>query len=123
MGKKPLAYIIEDHEDMVDIFNEALSKAGYETEMTQDGGEAQHHLKEIVPDVVILDIHVPNVSGDILLKQIRDDKRLDKTRVLIITADAIMAEKLQDQADLVLLKPVSFLQLQQLAERFFTGED
>ena len=118
MKKKPLAYIVEDNEDTTIIFREALELANYEVEIALDGAIAQKHLSEIVPDLIVLDLHMPNVTGDILLKQIRSDERLKDTRVFLATADANMATQLRDQAELVLLKPVGFSQLKELAERF-----
>jgi CheY-like chemotaxis protein len=118
MNKKPLGYIVEDYEDTVTIFQWALERAGYEVEVAKDGAAAQKRLTEIVPDLVILDLHMPNVTGDILLQQIRSDERLKHTRVFLATADANMAAQLRDQAELVLLKPISLSQLQNLAERF-----
>ena len=118
MDKLPLAYIVEDNLDTVTIFQGALERAGYEVEIALDGAVAQKRLAEIVPDLIILDLHMPNVTGDILLKQIRLDDRLSKTRVFLATADANMAAYLRDQAELVLLKPIGFLQLKELAERF-----
>ena len=53
-----------------------------------------------------------------MLQQIRADVRLDDTRVFLATADANMAAQLRDQAELVLLKPIGFSQLKDLAERF-----
>jgi len=118
MGKKPLAYIVEDSKDTVVIFQGALELADYDVEVAYDGAVAQEHLKEIVPDLIILDLHIPNVSGNILLKQIRADERLKETRVFVATADANMADQLRDQAELVLLKPIGFSQLRELAQRF-----
>jgi CheY-like chemotaxis protein len=118
MGKKPLAYIVEDNQDTVTIFRGALELAGYDVEVAYDGAVAQKHLNEIVPDLIVLDLHIPNVSGDIVLQQIRADKRLKETRVFLATADANMAAQLRDQAELVLLKPIGFSQLKDLAERF-----
>jgi len=118
MNRKPLAYIIEDNEDTTIIFRDALELANYEVEVAADGAVAQQHLTEIVPDLIILDLHMPNVTGDILLEQIHSDERLSETRVFLATADANMAAQLRDQAELVLLKPVSFIQLKDLAERF-----
>lgn len=118
MDKKPLAYIIEDNEDTVFIFSGALELAEYEVEVATDGAIAQKRLTEIVPDLVILDLHMPNVTGDVLLKQIRADERLKEARVFLATADANMASQLRDQAELVLLKPIGFSQLKELAERF-----
>jgi CheY-like chemotaxis protein len=118
MDKKPLAYIVEDNPDAVTIFQGALELANYEVEVAYDGAVAQKHLTEIVPDLIILDLHIPNVSGDVLLKQVRADERLKDTRVFLATADANMAYQLRDQAELVLLKPIGFSQLRELAERF-----
>ena len=91
MDKKPLAYIVEDNKDTVTIFSGAMELAGYEVEVAYDGAVAQKRLTEIIPALVILDLHIPNVSGDILLQQIRSDDRLSNTRVFLATADANMA--------------------------------
>ena len=118
MGKKPLAYLVEDNKDTVMIFRGALELADYEVEVAYDGAVAQKRLTEIVPDLIILDLHIPNVSGDKVLLQIRSDERLKETRVFLATADANMAAQLRDQAELVLLKPIGFMQLRDLAKRF-----
>lgn len=118
MEKKPLGYVVEDYEDTANMFKWALEMAGYVVEVAKDGAVAQHRLTEIIPDLIILDIHMPNVSGDKLLQQIRSDERLVNTRVFLATADANMAAQLRDQAELVLLKPISVAQLKDLAERF-----
>lgn len=118
MTTKPLAYIVEDNPDTVMIFQSALERAGYGVRVALDGAVAQKELAEIVPDLIILDLHMPNVTGDIILKQVRADERLKKTRVFLATADANMASYLRDQAELVLLKPIGFSQLKELAERF-----
>lgn len=118
MGKKPLAFIVEDNHDTVIIFRGALELAGYEVEVAYDGAVAQERLTELVPDLIVLDLHLPNVSGDIVLKKIRSDERLKETRVFLATADANMASQLRDQAELVLLKPIGFSQLKELGERF-----
>jgi len=116
MNKK-FALIIEDEPDLATIFSEALKAADFETEIIKDGKLAAQRLADVMPDVVVLDLHLPHVSGRELLRQIREDERLAKTRVLIATADASMAEMLQNEADLVLLKPISFVQLRIMAER------
>jgi CheY-like chemotaxis protein len=118
MGKKPLAYIVEDNKDTVTIFRGAMELAGYEVEVAYDGATAQKRLTEIVPDLIVLDLHIPNISGDVVLKHIRTDERLKDTRVFLATADANMASQLRDQAEIVLLKPIGFSQLRDLAERF-----
>ncbi|MGD8405369.1 MAG: response regulator [Anaerolineales bacterium] len=123
MDKKPLAYIVEDYRDTVTIFQGALEMAGYNVEAAYDGAVAKKRLTEIVPDLIVLDLHIPSVPGDIILRQIRGDERLKETRVFLATADANMAAQLRDDAELVLLKPIGFSQLKELAERFRPKEE
>lgn len=118
MKKKPVALIIEDDEDQNLVFTTALDQAGYSTESVYDGVTAMKRLTNIVPSMVILDLHVPGINGGWLLREIRNDPHTAKTLVIIVSADAEFASNLQSQADLVLLKPVSFLHLTQLASRF-----
>ncbi len=117
------ALIIEDDEDIATISSEALKTGGFQTEIIHDGFIAQHRLNEVCPDVVILDLNLPHVDGNQLLSQIRSDARLEKTRVLVVTADSSMADMLTYEADLVLLKPVSFVHLCAMAQRLGMTEE
>jgi len=120
--KKPLALIIEDDRKQATIFDQALRMADFETEIIQDGQVALERLGTIVPTLVVLDLHLPYVSGDDILRQIRADERLAETRVILATADPLMAELLQQESDLVLLKPISFGQLRDLAMRLRSSD-
>jgi DNA-binding response OmpR family regulator len=113
----PLALIIEDDYDLSDIFARALQAAGFETQIIRRGDTALARLASIAPDVVVLDLHLPYVSGVDILREMRADARLAETRVIVATADPRAAETLEDQANLVLLKPISFSQLRDLAGR------
>lgn len=117
METKPLALIIEDDVDQNFIFTTALDQAGYETESIEDGRTAQQRLTEVVPQTIVLDLHIPDIEGVTLLRQIRNDHRLANVNVILATADAALASSLQAEADLVLLKPISFAQLSILAGR------
>jgi len=118
MESNSLAMVIEDNEDQNMIFTTALQQAGYQVESIFNGTTAQQRLRDSVPELVILDLHMPDVDGNVVLGQIRADKRLEHTRVILATADAAFADSLQTQAELVLLKPISFTQLNQLAGRY-----
>lgn len=113
----PLALVVEDDRKQATIFAQALNMAKFETEVVHDGNVALDRLAETVPALVILDMHLPSTTGDYILKEIRADERLSKTRVILATADPLMAEPLRSQSDLVLLKPISFNQLRDLAMR------
>lgn len=113
-----LALVIEDDPAQQDIFTQAIKMAGFNVEGIDNGQEALDRLKEVVPELVILDLHLPNVSGDEILASIRADERLATVPVILATADPILAETLSESSDLVLLKPISFTQLRDLASRF-----
>ena len=111
------ALIVEDETDLAIIFSKALQEAGFETQIVRAGDTALMWLTSTTPQIVVLDLHLPRVSGEEVLEQIRADERLAATKVIIATADPRMAETLQDRADLVLLKPIGFSQLRDLAAR------
>lgn len=113
----PIALIIEDDEDMGTIFAAAMRQAGYEPEVVADGQLALNRLAELTPDIVILDLHLPTVSGPDILKYMRGSERLKETRVIIATADPHLADTLRKDVSFVLDKPVSFKQLSVLSGR------
>lgn len=115
--EKPFGLIVEDDEDLSAIFQEALSAAGFETETIRNGRLALDRLQNVTPDVVVLDMHLPQVTGSDILQYIRSEKRMAFTNVVVTTADAIMGEQVRDTADFVLIKPISFGQLRDLTAR------
>ena len=112
------ALIVEDNKDLAGIFATALQTAGFQTQIAEAGDIALTQLTSITPDIVVLDLNLPRVPGMEILHHIRANPRLQNTQVIIATAYPRMAEGLQEEADLILLKPVSFVQLRDLAVRF-----
>ena len=113
-----IALVIDDDEDQNIIFTAALEQAGYVVKSALNGYEARQVLSEIVPDMVILDLHMPGITGDVILKEIRNNPRLKDVRVIVATSDSAFVASLQFSTELVLLKPIGFAQLSQLAKRF-----
>jgi DNA-binding response OmpR family regulator len=111
------AFIIEDDQDLSTIFADALETVGYQVEQIKDGLQAQQRLKEEVPYVILLDMHLPHISGADLLKEIKADERFKDTYVMLTTADARLAEVYETIADFVMVKPISFVQLRDLTAR------
>ena len=114
----PFALIIEDHLATAEFFVTALSESGFETEIIRTGQDAMGRLSEAVPDLIILDLNLPGVQGSEILKAVRSDERLADTRVIVATTHWQGAEEVEQEADLVILKPVGFEQLRDLASRF-----
>jgi CheY-like chemotaxis protein len=113
-----LALIIEDDEDLANIFAEALRGVGFEVEHVPDGKLAQERLQNgSAPFIILLDMHLPHVSGADLLTIIKREEKFAKTMIIITTADARMGDLYSDQVDFVLIKPISFVQLRDLTAR------
>ncbi|NJC95550.1 MAG: hypothetical protein C3F07_09270 [Anaerolineales bacterium] len=119
-----LALIIEDDEDLANIFAEALRGVGFTVEHIADGKIAQERLRnETPPYLILLDMHLPHVSGADLLIEMKQDDRYQNTTIIITTADARMGDTYGDQADFVLIKPISFVQLRDLTARLKPRKD
>ena len=114
--KNKFALIVEDDDMLGDIFNKSL-RGLCATEIVTNGMTALERIKESKPDLVILDLHLPGLNGDEILKKIRANPDLSDTRVILCTANEQVAATLHDQADIVFLKPVNPSQLRQMVER------
>lgn len=118
LKSKSIALIVEDDPDLIHIFAQALELSGFQTHTVTNGEDAIKMLTDIEPNIVVLDLHLPGISGSEILQTIRSNDRLNNTCVILATADHRTAEDLRDLADLVLLKPISFKQLRDLSARF-----
>ena len=114
---KPQALIIEDDKNMANAFAEAVTIAGYHVQVVNDGLVALDIIKDRPFHFVLLDLHLPGMTGEHLLEQIREMPHMAGAHVILATADDRKAEELQGVADLVFLKPVGFTQLRDIARR------
>lgn len=112
----PYAMVVEDDPQVAELFQLALRDAGFNAEIMDNGHKAQANLMFTIPDLVLLDLHLPNLDGAVLLRQIRSQLRLVHTRVILITGDSQMAGRYAGQVDSMLLKPVGYEQLRRVAE-------
>lgn len=117
----PFVLIVEDDARLSEIFSLTLQASGYDTECVRDGAVALQRLAEVAPDLVVLDLHLPNVAGPEILSHMRAEARLEQVRILFVTADERLAETLNDRHSLTLLKPISPEQLRTLAARMLAG--
>ncbi len=114
---KPVALIVEDDRDIAALFRHVLDVAGYQTEIILDGREAMNRLEVFKPQIVLLDLQLPGMSGVEILTRMRADERLRTVPVVVITANAPIADSLPVEPDLLLLKPVDIIQLSNLVQR------
>jgi len=117
---KPLALIIEDDLEIANIISISLENE-FEIERLADGRTALSRLAQVIPTLIVLDLHLPHASGEDIFTKIQSDTRLAASKVILCTADALRAESLRGRADIVLLKPISPSQLRQLAGRLISS--
>lgn len=120
--EKPFALIIEDDRDILALFRHILDLAGYRTEIVMHGKVAVEHLSRTTPDIVLLDLGLPGVSGSEILAIMRADERLKDIPVVVITAHPLLAAALPVTPQLVLIKPVNIEQMSRLIQRICPTE-
>lgn len=84
-GQKITILIVEDDKFLRDLLVHKLEEKNYQTEVAIDGQEGLKKIKQVKPDLVLLDLILPGVDGFGVLKQMRQDKRLDKIPVIILS--------------------------------------
>ena len=105
------ALIVEDDKDSARLYTRIMEPLGYELNIAANKDEALMRLNESVPDLVLLDMSLVrrqlDQSGKEILNNIRTDKRLSATKVIIISAYSKLIDELQDQADGIIIKPIN----------------
>ena len=83
MPKKIL--IVEDEEIMIDLLQRKLTTEGYEVSVARDGEEGLKKMREIKPDIVLLDIIMPKMSGFEVMEEMQKDSGLKKIPVIVVS--------------------------------------
>ena len=91
MSKKIL--IVEDNELNMKLFHDLLEVHGYTTLQTKDGREALTLAKEHMPDLILMDIQLPEVSGLEVTRWIKEDETLKAIPVIAVTAFAMKGDE------------------------------
>ena|SRR5216684_2821771 len=85
-GARPRVLIADDNPQGVELLEAYLSGNDYEIETAADGEETLHKVKHWHPDLILLDIMMPKISGFEVCKRVRTDPAAQDTAVLMITA-------------------------------------
>lgn len=91
MPKKVL--IVEDNELNMKLFADLLDAHGYETRETREGLKAISIARDFMPDLILMDIQLPEVSGLEVTKWIKDDETLAHIPVVAVTAFAMKGDE------------------------------
>lgn len=117
--------IIEDEEDAADMFAEMMRVSGYHVLKTSSSTPALTMMTAEKPDVVILDIMMPEISGLDILRQMRKDPALANIPVVVVSAKGMPADikhGMEAGASMYLTKPVGFTELKEAIERALGGQ-
>ncbi len=102
--------IVEDNDLNMKLFNDLLRANGYETLPMRNGHEALEKLKETQPDLIIMDIQLPEISGLEVTRIIKQNERLRDIPVIAVTAFAMKGDEeriRQGGCEGYLSKPIS----------------
>jgi len=102
--------IVEDNELNMKLFNDLLQAHGYETIQTMDGRDVLDIVRAQMPDLIVMDIQLPEISGLEVTKMLKADDKLKSIPVIAVTAFAMKGdeEKIREGGcEGYLAKPIS----------------
>ena len=113
--------IVEDNELNMKLFRDLLEAHGYQTSGTSNGFEALDLVRKLRPDLILMDIQLPQVSGLEVTRWIKDDPELRSIPVVAVTAFAMKGdeEKIrQGGCEAYIAKPISVSKFLETVARF-----
>lgn len=111
--------IADDEHKILMSLEYSFKKNGYDVYIARDGTEVLEFLKTMIPDVILLDIMMPNLDGLSTLNIIKQDEKLKDTKVIFLSAKnnpKDIEKGLEMGADAYVTKPYSIKKLMQLIE-------
>ena len=110
MAKKVL--IVEDNELNMKLFHDLLDSQGYQTLQTREGLQAMALARQHMPDLILMDIQLPEISGLEVTKWLKDDEVLAHIPVIAVTAFAMKGDEeriRQGGCEAYISKPISVM--------------
>ncbi|AQR61526.1 two-component system response regulator [Brevundimonas sp. LM2] len=110
MSKKVL--IVEDNELNMKLFHDLLDSQGYQTFQTREGLQAMALARLHMPDLILMDIQLPEISGLEVTKWLKDDEELAHIPIIAVTAFAMKGDEeriRQGGCEAYISKPISVM--------------
>jgi two-component system, cell cycle response regulator DivK len=117
--------VVEDNEKNMKLFRDVLQAAGYDTLEATTGGQAVDLATEHLPDLVLMDIQLPDIDGVEALDRLRASDRTTSLPVLALTAQAMEGDRERFLAagfDGYLSKPVNVADFVATVKRYCEGD-
>ncbi len=112
--------VVEDNDLNMRLFHDVREMRGYNILQAKDGMEGWRIAREHRPDLIIMDIQLPEVSGLAVTKWLKDDETLKSIPVIAVTAFAMDGDEdkiLEGGCDAYIVKPISISNFLQTVER------
>lgn len=109
-----LIYSVEDDEDISLIINKTLTKQGFTVKSFENGKKFLEQFKLETPDIVLLDLMLPDMSGSDIIKKIRSNQKYDNVHIIVVSAKHMTMDKVENLdlgADDYIEKPFDLLEL------------
>ncbi len=122
-GSPKTVLVVEDNELNMKLFHDLLEAHGYNILQTKDGMEALRLAREHKPDLILMDIQLPEVSGLEVTKWIKEDDDLKSIPVIAITAFAMKGDEEKVRAggcEAYIAKPISVTNFLETVQRFLS---
>ncbi len=113
--------VVEDHDLNRKLFHDVLEAGGYNVLQAKDGMEGWDLAREHHPDLILMDIQLPYVSGLEVTKWLKNDEDLKQIPVIAITALDLADDEekfLKGSCDAYIVKPISLPDFLQTVDRF-----
>ncbi len=118
--------VVEDNELNMKLFNDLLESQGYEVIQTRDGLSALDLAREHRPDLIVMDIQLPEVPGTDVIKWLKEDESLRHIPVIAVTAFAMKGdqERIRESGcEAYMSKPITVTEFLETVRRFLEGRD
>ena len=115
--------IVEDNELNMKLFHDLLEAQGYDIYQTRDGNQAMGMAGEHMPDLILMDIQLPEVSGLDVIKWLKADDALKHIPIIAVTAFAMKGdeEKFREGGcEAYIAKPISVSNFLATVDRFLS---
>jgi two-component system cell cycle response regulator DivK len=115
--------IVEDNDLNMKLFNDLLEAHGYATIQTKDGVEALRLARQHRPDLILMDIQLPEVSGLEVTKWLKDDEELRSIPVIAVTAFAMKGDEQKIReggCEAYIAKPISVAHFLRTIQNFLS---